>query len=284
MAIEPERAIGADLGEDRVSWNEENVILYHLGIGAAMDPLDEAELDYVWEDRLKVLPTFASGLGLATALRFLEAPGIEVDEKRIMHGEHLTTVHRPLPVRGSAIHAGRIAGVWDKGGAALIEIDVETRDASSGEPLVTNRFSIFAKGAGGFGGERGPDKAALPEVSGPAQVEQATALSERLPLIYRLSGDRHPFHVDPQLARSSGFERPIIAGLCTFGAVCKAMVQGALGDDVASVGSLRARFANVVYPGETLRTKAWSVGSDWVAEAATDRAGAVLSHGLLTTR
>ncbi|MGH3356103.1 MAG: MaoC/PaaZ C-terminal domain-containing protein, partial [Nocardioidaceae bacterium] len=70
---------------------------------------------------------------------------------------------------------------------------------------------------------------------------------------------------DPLFAEAAGFPRPILHGLCSYGIVCKALVDELLGGDVGRVSGFSTRFAGVVFPGETLRTRAWRRESDWVA-------------------
>ena len=125
-----------------------------------------------------------------------------------------------------------------------------------GKLLWTTKRSIFARGEGGFGGERGPstsvaapDRAPDYEISIPVSPQQA--------LLYRMCGDRNPLHSDPAFAAAAGFPRPILHGLCTYGMTCKALVDTLLDGDAAQVGSYGARFAGVVFPGETIKASVW---------------------------
>jgi acyl dehydratase len=247
MPIDPAVAVGAELPSRDLAWDSTDVLLYHLSVGAGAD-----ELSYVYEDALRgVLPTFAT---VATTLRdtappAVRMPGIDVDLAQVVHGRQELELHRPIPVRGNGRARSRIAAVYDKGSAAVVVTETVTE-------LFTSRISIFAKGEGGFGGDRGPaTKAPPPERRPDAEVLSPT--EPRQPLWYRLLGDRNPLHVDPAFAHRAGFPRPILHGLCTYGIVAKAAVDAALGGDPERLGAFSARFAGVVFPGETLRTRIW---------------------------
>lgn len=257
MPIDPEVAIGAELDDLTFAWTPSDVLLYHLALGAGARPTDPRELRYSYERDLRVLPTFAT---VAANLRIFEPPavsfpGIEVDLTKVVHGSQAVSVRRPIPVEGNAIARTRIVDVLDKGTAAVIVIEtsVTTPDGSA---LWTSRASIFARGEGGFGGGRGSSE----RVGVPGREPDAVIDTPTLPqqaLLYRLCGDRNPLHIDPEFARSAGFEVPILHGLCTYGVVAKAVTDKMLDADVTRVGSFSVRFAGIVLPGETLRTRVW---------------------------
>jgi acyl dehydratase len=264
VPIDPSVAIGADLPEQPFTWNAGDVMLYHLALGAGHDPMSAAELRYATEKELQVLPTFA--LVAPTFHTFeppsVSFPGIDVDLAKVLHGGQELVVHRPLPTEGKATLRSRIADVYDKGSAAVIIQESEAVD-ETGRALYTTRSSIFARGEGGFGGERGPSaKVETPETE--PDVEVRTPTLPQQALWYRLCGDRNPLHSDPEFAAAAGFPRPILHGLCSYGIVCKALVDALLDGDAGRVARFSTRFAGVVFPGETLRTRAWRRDDDWV--------------------
>jgi len=264
VPIDPALAVGATLPETEISWTSSDVLLYHLALGAGGSPTDARELRYAYEQDLQVLATFAvvaTSLGVTEAPR-VSYPGIEIDLARVLHGTQRVDVHRPLPVEGSATAVQRVVNVYDKGSAAVVVTETAVTDAD-GAPLWTNTSSIFARGEGGFGGERGPSgKLELPD-----REPDATLITPTLPqqaLWYRLLGDRNPLHVDPAFAAAAGFPAPILHGLATYGIVCKALTDALLDGDASRVRGFRVRFAGVVYPGETLRTLAWADGDRYL--------------------
>ncbi|WFB09823.1 MaoC family dehydratase N-terminal domain-containing protein [Streptomyces sp. LX-29] len=258
MPIDAVKAVSAPPTSTEIIWNHKDVLLYHLGIGAGLPATDPAELRYTLESRLHVLPSFATVAGGGMALAGgLAAPGIDVDLAAVLHGGQALTVHRPLPISGDATQTSKVAAVYDKGKAAVIVLRTATADADG--PLWTCDTQIFVKGEGGFGGERGPSM----RLDTPDREPDHTLLRplrEDQALLYRLSGDWNPLHADPDFAARAGFERPILHGLCSYGVVLKALVDTLLDGDVARVRTYATRFSGVVYPGETLRVRAWRDG------------------------
>lgn len=257
MPIDPDVALGAELSTLEFSWTATEVQLYHLALGAGADPMNPRELSYVIDHKPQVLPTFGC---VAATFHDIEPPrvswpGVEIDLAKVLHASEQVTVPAPLPPSGSARAVSRIAEVWDKGNAAVVVTETSVT-ALDGTPLWTQRRSIFARGEGGFGGERGPS------ITSPA-AERAPDFEVPLPilpqqaLLYRLCGDRNPLHSDPEFAAAAGFPRPILHGLCTFGITCKAITDACLDSDVSRIASYGARFAGVVYPGEMLLARIW---------------------------
>lgn len=252
---------GRDLGSRSVSYTERDAILYALAVGAGA-----GQLDLVYERDLRVLPTY----GLALGLWAVEAAGAlgAYDPLRSLHAAQRLEVHEALPPTGTLDLTGRIAAVWDKGKAAMVDIEVQC-------PQFTATYSIFLPGLGGFGGERGPSAA---PTSPPDDWHAEYPTSESLAALYRLTGDLHPIHIDPRVAADSGFDRPILHGLCTLGIAARAIAEAA-GAHPCDLTELQARFAAPVYPGEVLRLSASVTEErtvDFVADAGE---GPVLGNG-----
>lgn len=282
MPIDPAVAIGAELGETTFAWTASDVLLYHLALGAGANPTAPGELRYALEDDLRVLPTFATVAATfhATAPPSVQMPGVDVDLARVVHGTQTVTVHQPIPVAGKAVGRSRIVDVLDKGKAAVIVRETAVRD-EHGSPLWTENSSIFVRGEGGFGGQRGSSTSvALPDREPDATIDTPTLPQQAL--LYRLCGDRNPLHADPEFARNAGFDKPILHGLCTYGVVAKAVTDELLGADVTRVGSFSARFAGIVLPGETLRTQVWREDDRFLLHTTVvERDAPALSDGVL---
>lgn len=272
MPIDPSVALGAQLPSREFAWTPSDVQLYHLGLGAGTRWTDEDELRYLDDREPQVLPTFAT---VAQTLHETEPPkvsfpGIDIDLAKVVHAHQEVQVHRPIPAAGKATSTGRISELWDKGSAAVI-VQEHTITGSDGAPLWTTRSSIFAKGEGGFGGERGPStRTELPDRDPDAEVAIPTLPQQAL--LYRMLGDRNPLHSDPAFAKAAGFPAPILHGLCTYGLVCKAATDTVLDSDATRVTGFRARFAGVLFPGETIRARIWrGAGELTIAATVADR-------------
>ncbi len=257
MPIDLGIALGAELEPVEFSWSSSDVQLYHLTLGAGSDPVDPRELRYLTDGTPQVLPTFSS---VAASFHMTEPPkvsfpGIDIELSRVLHASEAVSVPGPLPPSGSGRAVTRITDIWDKGKAAVIVNETAVTDPA-GNLLWSTKRSIFARGEGGFGGERGPSSSALTP-DRPADFEIDIPVLPQQALLYRMCGDRNPLHSDPGFAAAAGFPRPILHGLCTYGMTCKALVGTLLDGDASKVRSYGARFAGVVFPGETLKLSVW---------------------------
>jgi len=104
-------------------------------------------------------------------------------------------------------------------------------------------------------------------------------------LVYRLSGDRNPLHVDPKFAARGGFTRPILHGLCTYGVTGRALLHTLCGSDPARFLSMSGRFSHPVYPGESLVVSMWLAedgGNEALFQTATENGTVVIDRGRLS--
>ena len=264
--------VGKRSAPSRFEYGPDRVILYALGVGAGV-----ADLKFAYEGAagFAALPTFA--VVPATGLLFEAVAALKADLTRLLHGEQAVRWHAPVPAEGVIVSTWEITHVFDKGKGALAVLEVRSVDGA-GRPLFDNTISLYIRGEGGFGGERGQDR---PRADPPARdpdfaIEQPTSPAQAL--LYRLSGDKNRLHAEPAFAAAAGFERPILHGLCTFGFAGRALLDGALGGDPSRLKALSARFSGVVYPGDTLRTEGWDLGGGrWALRTSTSRGVVALS-------
>ena len=257
MPINVDEALAGDLPPIEFSWTSSDIQLYHLGLGAGSDPTDPRELRYLTDETPQVLPTFGNVAQTFhdTEPPTVQFPGIDIELSKVLHASEAVIAPGPIPPSGTGVAVTRFTDIWDKGKAAVIWSET-TVTAPDGTLLWTQKRSIFARGEGGFGGERGPSTSSEPPQRAPDLELDIPTLPQQA-LLYRLCGDRNPLHSDPQFASAAGFPKPILHGLCTYGMTCKALTDALLDGDATQIGSYGARFAGVVFPGETLRVGIW---------------------------
>lgn len=276
------RAIGQILRQSSYTYDERDAVLYALGVGAPADWLDPDELKFVHEVQpdFQVLPTFA--VTYAKELHHLvlsgDMAGIKYNPMMLVHGEQGLRILASPPRAATVNSTITVADIFDKGSGLLMVLDVNSCDAN-GQLLAQARSSLFIRGLGGFGGERGQSSGTSPPDRCPdAEIEEATLT--RQALIYRLSGDANPLHVDPRMAAIGNFDRPILHGLCTLGFGARAVLKRFCDNDAERLAGISARFAHHVFPGETLITDMWDMGAGEVRfqTKAKERDAVVLSN------
>jgi acyl dehydratase len=282
MTIDP-ASVGAKSEPTKRRWTSTDGLLYALGVGVGQaDPADG--LAFTTENSKgvdqRVLPTFAVllGSGMVPALGTFDLAGL-------VHGGQAVELHRALPAAGELEHVTEIAAIYDKGKAAVVVLDTHSTLVETREPLCTTSTTLFIRGEGGWGGDRGPsakdtgtppDRAPDDTITYPIPIDQA--------LLYRLSGDRNPLHSDPEFAKLAGFPRPILHGLCTYGYTGRAVLQFLCGGDPNRFGSMSARFAQPVFPGDTLTVDMWINGADATFRTRNQDSVVVLDSGTAQAR
>lgn len=257
MPIEYEKLLNFPIPEIRQTLRWQDTALYNFSVGLGQDPMDKPQLDFLYEPRLKALPSLAVVLGYPGF--WVRDPASGVDWVKVVHGEQSLILHKPLPAAGEIIGTSRVTGIVDRGAGkgAMIYSAREVKDAKTGELLATLEMTTFARGDGGFGGPSGPVRQPHPEPEGAPDITLDLATRPEQALVYRLNGDFNPLHIDPDVAEAAGFDRPILHGLCTFGVVCHALLKSLCGYDPAQFGRMDLRFSSPVFPGETIRTEIW---------------------------
>ena len=142
MPVDPAKAIGCVLPESKGEWSQDDVILYHLGVGAGVPATDPNELTYTYEGNLKVLPSYGV-IPVSGALGSMAGiPGVDINFALVLHGEQDLEIKKTIPTQARVVHKSRVADIFDKGKAALIILEVETAEALYGDIVLMDETWI----------------------------------------------------------------------------------------------------------------------------------------------
>jgi acyl dehydratase len=280
MTINYDRLMRLQIPDVEQTYTRKDTMLYALGLGFGGNPLDLAELQFVYEAGLKAVPTY--GAMLAYAGFWLRDLDTGVEWMKVVHGEQEVRILRPLPVEGTVTGVTKIVEVIDKGPGmgAIVWSRRDVYDKARGEHLASMDNMTFCRGDGGFGGPvtAQPPPSPIPEREPDLSVD--LAILPQQALIYRLSGDYNPLHADPATATRAGFPRPIFHGLGTYGMACRALLKACCSYDPNRLAMIGVRFSSPVYPGETLRTEIFMDGQQIAFRTrAVERNVVVLRNG-----
>ena len=281
MPINRDAPLARPFPDIHQTYTARDTILYALGLGIGHDPTDPDQLRYTYEKGLQTLPTMGVILGFPGF--WLGDPSVGADATRLLHGEQFIETLHPLPPEGTVIGRTRVIDVADKGpGKGALVYTERTLTDAQGTLLCRQRSTTFLRGDGGFGGPNTPAPSPHPI---PDRAPDQTITWSTLPqaaLIYRLSGDPNPLHVDPATYTAAGFSRPVLHGLCTFGIAGHALAT-ATGHEPAAIRTIQARFTAPVFPGETIETDLWhELGAIAFRARIPTRNVTALNNGLAT--
>jgi acyl dehydratase len=285
MAIDYEKIMSTQPREQEFSYGDRETMLYALGVGMGRDALNRKELGYVYEKSLQTVPTQATVISWGAGA----GGDMGINFTMVVHGEQRLTLHQPLPPAADIVTTSKVTGAWDKGAdkGAIIVTDTDIALKESGEKLCTLSSTIFARGDGGFMKEgqevigAPPAPHAIPDRAPDATFEAAT--HEDQAILYRLSGDRNPLHIDPDFAEAAGFPKPILHGLCTYGTVCRTILTNVCDYDHTMIRGFDVRFSAPVFPGETIITDIWRDGNIVSFRSRLkEREGMVINNGKCT--
>lgn len=261
------------------SYDWRDTVIYALGLGLGVEPVDKDQLRFVYEKNLVALPTMGTVLGNPGP--WIKNPETGVDWTRTFHTEQDIAIHQTLPPKGRIIGRNRVIEVLDKKEkGAVLRVERTILNEDDGSPLCTMVKSDFCRSAGGFGGSSGPSIRPNPIPDRKPDVTCDLSTLPQAALIFRLCGDYNPLHVDPDVAKKAGFERPILHGMGTFGIAGYALLKTCCNSDPDRLKRISARFSAPFYPGETLRSEFWHEDQRIIFRAiAVERRKVVLNNG-----
>lgn len=268
--------IGANFGTRKMDYTWRDVAIYALGVGARAD-----ELEYTYEKDMKTLPTFLTSVywnGQFNMTPQRNAPycpyseAIAFSEKDLGKwpgGTHMSQeiiFYRPMdPIKGSVICKDKIRNIYDRGEGkgVVVATEVEMYD-ESGRLLCVNRGEHLLSAYGGFGGEKQPKSdVVIPEDKAP-DFEYDDYVTPTQNLLYRLTSDTLPAHVDLEYAKSRGWKAPIMQGLCSFGYACRWAVRSLIPGEPERMTRLAAQMRSFCYVDTKLKFQGWKTENGMV--------------------
>ncbi|KAF8526871.1 peroxisomal dehydratase [Hysterangium stoloniferum] len=274
MSANLSKAVGHQYESQDVTWNKRDLLLYAVGIGAKKD-----DFAFVYDKAFAAFPTYPVvmpfKLDLTDVSNFREqvkgrgrtVEGLPTfNPDRVVHGSQYIEIIKPIPViSGPGWKLERkLVGVHEN--KSGIVVDQETVLVNpQGEAYVRMFSSSFNVGAKAYGKPfrkaitAAPAAKPIPKDRKPSYIFTQN-ISEEQAIIYRLSGDYNPLHIEPAIGISAGFGGPILHGLATFGFVARGILSEAGSNDPTALKAFGARFTSPVKLGDKIETSVWEVG------------------------
>lgn len=276
MSADLAKAVGHEYPSVPVTWNKRDLLIYAVGIGAKKDDLRfvyELAQDFAaFPTYPVVLPFKLDNNDVVDFRAMVGGRGSNVEglpkfnPDRVVHGSQFIEIIKPLPlVSGSGFKLKRrLVGVHENKSGIIVDQETVLVDGND-QPYARMYSSSFNVGAKAYGKPFSKAIGGAPAAKPAPKDKKPTFIftqniSEEQAVIYRLSGDYNPLHIEPAIGISAGFGGPILHGLSTFGFVARGVLAGAGGNDPSALKGFGCRFTSPVKLGDKIETSVWEVG------------------------
>ncbi|KAJ7337649.1 peroxisomal dehydratase [Mycena albidolilacea] len=267
------KVVGYETPNQPVSWNKRDLLIYAAGVGAKADDLNVV---YELDKSFAAIPTYpvvlsfkgdSQELNLFASRMGKPPPGMPpVDLDKMLHGSQSIQILKDLPLASGPgwTWTTKYTGVVENKTGIILTAENLLLDPEKVvyAKLYSSFFYIGAKATGEKFSHvvAGPPQAkAIPEDrKADWSVQDQTSAEQAM--VFRLSGDYNPLHIDPAIGKAAGFGGTILHGLSTFGFGARALIKAIGGGDPRSLKFFGVRFTSPVKPGDALETEAWEVG------------------------
>jgi acyl dehydratase len=235
--------------------------LFALGCGAGIDGQDDLIYLNEHDERaptLKVLPMYGAMLIVDSAVTRTIDYGYNYAGS--LHWGFDIRFHQPIVELSDRLETHvRLEGLYDRGeGRGLLAQHIGETRGSNGELLFTNESWDCLIYDGGWGGPKPPkDIVEMPDREPDARIVETIPFNQAL--IYRLSGDFHPQHIDWDYAAQNGEPRPILHAISYAGVVMRHFIKTFIPGEPERLTRFKTRITSPVHPGDTLATELWQI-------------------------
>eukprot|EP00472_Partenskyella_glossopodia_P009107 CAMPEP_0197531692 /NCGR_PEP_ID=MMETSP1318-20131121/36637_1 /TAXON_ID=552666 /ORGANISM="Partenskyella glossopodia, Strain RCC365" /LENGTH=314 /DNA_ID=CAMNT_0043087993 /DNA_START=63 /DNA_END=1007 /DNA_ORIENTATION=- len=248
-----------------VGYNRRDLVVYALGIGSS-----DLRFTYEKDPKFAAFPTYPFVLGFkGTSLDVVGFPSKAMRQANVspvrgpvLDGERNIEIIRPLPAEGrdNMTLTTELIGVHPKRSGTVVETRSILQDVRGDVYAIITSGSFFV----GVKDAKKIGQSHSKKIKVPSRIPDKIVRQKLQPqqaMLYRLSGDYNPLHIDPKIAKKAGFPAPILHGLCSLGHSARHVLATYGGNDPSRMKSVCVRFSSPVYPGETLETRMWQESS-----------------------
>lgn len=234
-----------------------------LAYAAALDFPASPFLDDAGAEGLPLPPSFCVCLEwqvAGSAVRDDILGNTAEERRRSVHALQDSIFHRPLAAGLVVDVEARIVRIAPIAAGTLVDMDISTREASSGDLFVATRFAVIFRGVAADGetavASCHPPIPPAPTPDGvpapaPANDVVAIPVAKGLPHIYsECARIWNPIHTERRVALAAGLPDIILHGTATWSLAARELLR--LEGPAGRLARLSARFRNPVLPGDTV--------------------------------